>query len=53
MQGRAHAGDRFTVLRYGTSPLYGPPSVRNFSSPDQQTRRSPCRTIGYGRILSY
>jgi hypothetical protein len=26
--------------------------VRNFSSPDQQTSRSPRRTIGYARILS-
>src|SRR6266576_6345282 len=41
-----------TVLTYGTSSLYGPPLVRNFSSPDQQTRRSPRRTIGYARILS-
>jgi hypothetical protein len=26
----------FTVLAYGPSPLYGPPLVRNFSSPGQQ-----------------
>jgi len=42
----------FTVLTYGPSPLYGPPSVRNFSSPGQQTSRSPRRAIGYARILS-
>ena len=42
----------FTVLTYGTSPLYGPPSVRNFSPPGQQTSRSPRRVIGYARILS-
>ena len=42
----------FTVLTYGPSPLYGPPLVRNFSSPDQQTSRSPRRAIGYARILS-
>ena len=42
----------FTVLTYGPSPLYGPPLVRNFSSPDQQTSRSPRLTIGYARILS-
>jgi len=35
----------FAVLTYGTRPLYGPPLVRNFSSPGQQTRRSR-RTIG-------
>jgi hypothetical protein len=40
------------VLAYGTSPLHGPPSVRNFSSPGQQASRSPLRTIGYDRILS-
>ena len=40
----------FTVLTYGTSPLHGPPLVRNFSSPDQPTRRPPRRTIGYARI---
>jgi hypothetical protein len=27
-------------LTYGPSPLYGPPLVRNFSSPDQQTSRN-------------
>jgi hypothetical protein len=42
----------FTVLAYGPSPLYGPPSVRNSSSPGQQTSRSPRRAIGYARILS-
>jgi hypothetical protein len=42
----------FTVLTYGPSPLYGPPLVRNFSSPDQQASRSPRRAIGYARILS-
>ena len=42
----------FTVLTYGPSPLYGPPLVRNFSSPGQQTSRSPRRAIGYARILS-
>ena len=42
----------FTVLACGPSPLYGPPSVRNFSSPGQQTSRSPRRAIGYARILS-
>jgi hypothetical protein len=36
----------------GTSPPYGLPSVRSFSSPGQQTRRSSRRTIGYTRILS-
>ena len=41
-----------TVLTYGPSSLYGPPLVRNFSSPDQQTSRSPRRAIGYARILS-
>ena len=41
-----------TVLAYGPSPLYGPPSVRSFSSPGRQTIRSPRRTIGYARILS-
>ena len=30
----------FTVLTYGPSPLYGPPSVRNLSSPGP--RRSYC-----------
>src|SRR5207245_292972 len=40
------------ALTYGPSPLYGPPLVRNFSSPDQQTSRSPRRAIGYARILS-
>jgi len=35
------------VVTYGTSPPYGPPLVRNFSSPGQQTRRSARRTIGY------
>jgi hypothetical protein len=34
------------VLTYGPSPLYGPPLVRNFSSPDQQTSRSLRRAIG-------
>ena len=42
----------FTVLTYGPSPLYGPPLMRNLSSPDQQTSRSPRRAIGYARILS-
>jgi hypothetical protein len=42
----------FTVLTYGPSPLYRPPSVRNLSSPGQQTSRSPRRAIGYARILS-
>jgi hypothetical protein len=42
----------FTVLTYRTSPLYGPPLVRNFSSTSQQTSRSPRLTIGYARILS-
>ena len=42
----------FTVLTYGPSPLCGPPLVRNSSSPDQQTSRSPRRVIGYTRILS-
>jgi len=42
----------FTVLTYGPSPLYGPPLVRNFSSPGQQISRSPRRAIGYARILS-
>jgi hypothetical protein len=41
-----------TVLTYGPSLLYGPPLVRNFSSPDRQTSRSPRRAIGYARILS-
>ena len=39
-------------MTYGTSPPYGLPSVRSFSSPGQQTRRSSRRTIGYTRILS-
>jgi hypothetical protein len=42
----------FTVLAYGPSLLCGPPSVRIFSSPGQQTSRSPRRVIGYARILS-
>jgi hypothetical protein len=42
----------FAVLTYGPSPLYGPRSVRNFSSPGQQTSRPPRRAIGYARILS-
>ena len=29
----------FTVRTYGTSPLYGPPLVRKFSSREQQTHR--------------
>ena len=29
----------FTVRTYGTSPLYGPPLVRKFSSREQQTSR--------------
>ena len=41
----------FTVLTYGPSPLYGPPLVRNLSSPGQQTSRSPRRTIGHVRIF--
>jgi hypothetical protein len=45
---RARLG--LTVLTYGTSPLYGPPLVRNLSSPDQQTSRSPRRTIGLARL---
>jgi hypothetical protein len=49
---RAAPGLVFTVLTYGPGPLYGPPSVRNFSSPGQQTSRSPRRAIGYARILS-
>jgi hypothetical protein len=32
-----------TVVTYGTSSPYGPPLVRNFSSPGQQTRRSSRR----------
>jgi hypothetical protein len=33
----------FTVRTYGTSPLYGPPLVRKFSSRKRQTSRSqPC-----------
>jgi hypothetical protein len=39
-------------VTYGTSPPCGLPSVRSFSSPGQQTRRSSRRTIGYTRILS-
>jgi hypothetical protein len=39
-------------VTYGTSPPYGLPLVRSFSSPGQQTRRSSRRTIGYTRILS-
>ena len=39
-------------MTYGTSPPYGLPSLRSFSSPGQQTRRSSRRTIGYTRILS-
>ncbi len=39
-------------MTYGTSPPCGLPSVRSFSSPGQQTRRSSRRTIGYTRILS-
>jgi hypothetical protein len=42
----------FTVLTYGPCSFYGPPLVRNFSSPAQQTSRSPRRAIGYARILS-
>jgi hypothetical protein len=45
-------GLAFTVLTDGTSPLYGPRSVRNLSPPGQQTNRSPRRTIGCARILS-
>jgi hypothetical protein len=29
----------FTVRTYGTSPLYGPPLVRRFSSGEQKTSR--------------
>jgi hypothetical protein len=39
-------------VTYGTSPPYGLPSVRSFSSPGQQTRRSSRRAIGYTRISS-
>jgi hypothetical protein len=42
----------FTVVTYGPSPLYGPSLVHIFSSPGQQTSRSPRRVIGYARILS-
>jgi hypothetical protein len=45
-------GSVSTVLTCGPGPLYGPPLVCNFSSPDQQTSRSPRRATGYARILS-
>jgi hypothetical protein len=59
--GRADADTAFRVRRVdiyatwtdgGASPLYGPPLVRNFSSPGQQASRSLRRAIGYARILS-
>src|SRR5205807_7057041 len=62
--GRADADRAFRVRRVDIYPSwtdggafvggipYGPPLVRNFSSPGQQTSRSPRRAIGYARILS-
>jgi hypothetical protein len=41
-----------TVVTYDTSSPYGPPLVRNFSSPGQQTRRSSRRRISPGQIVA-
>ena len=42
----------FTVLTYGTSPLYGPSLVRKFSFYEQQTSRSQPRDGGDCRNLA-